>query len=65
PLGVSPTGELMALDGRIAINDKALRRHQDLIKLTSTMAESESRNQTPINRDKSVFNRTNPTLTFL
>ncbi|OLT61970.1 ATP-grasp domain-containing protein [Moorena bouillonii] len=45
PLGVSPTGELMALDGRIAINDKALRRHQDLINLTSTMAESGSYQQ--------------------
>ncbi len=49
PLGVSPTGQLMALDGKIAINDKALRRHQDLIKLTSTMAESGSYQDMPTN----------------
>lgn len=49
PLGVSPTGELMALDGRIVINDKALRRHQDLINLTSTMAESGPYQEMPTN----------------
>ncbi|MGK7916034.1 MAG: ATP-grasp domain-containing protein [Prochloraceae cyanobacterium] len=31
PLGVSPDGEVMALDGKITVNDSALVRHHDLI----------------------------------
>jgi succinyl-CoA synthetase beta subunit len=31
PLGVSPSGEVMALDGRVTINDDALGRHPQLI----------------------------------
>jgi succinyl-CoA synthetase beta subunit len=34
PLGVNATGELMALDGKITINDYALARHPDLNALT-------------------------------
>ncbi|MBE9167951.1 acetate--CoA ligase family protein [Pleurocapsales cyanobacterium LEGE 06147] len=34
PLGVSPTGELMALDGKISVNDYALARHPDILALT-------------------------------
>lgn len=30
PLGISPTGEVMALDGKITANDAALGRHPDL-----------------------------------
>jgi succinyl-CoA synthetase beta subunit len=30
PLGISATGELMALDGKVTINDAALGRHTDL-----------------------------------
>lgn len=30
PLGISPTGELMALDGKVSANDDALGRHPDL-----------------------------------
>jgi len=30
PLGISPTGEVMALDGKVSANDEALGRHPDL-----------------------------------
>lgn len=30
PLGVSPAGEVMALDGKVTVNDDALGRHSDL-----------------------------------
>ncbi len=30
PLGISATGEVMALDGKVILNDNALGRHQDL-----------------------------------
>jgi len=33
PLGISPTGEVMALDGKVIANDGALGRHEDLITL--------------------------------
>jgi succinyl-CoA synthetase beta subunit len=33
PLGVSPSGELMALDGKITVNNAALARHPDLLVL--------------------------------
>lgn len=33
PLGVSANGELMALDGKISVNDNALARHPDIIHL--------------------------------
>jgi succinyl-CoA synthetase beta subunit len=36
PLGIGPTGEVMALDGKIAVNDGALGRHPDLAKLSPT-----------------------------
>jgi succinyl-CoA synthetase beta subunit len=34
PLGISPTGELMALDGKVSANDDALGRHPDLASLS-------------------------------
>jgi succinyl-CoA synthetase beta subunit len=37
PLAVSPTGELMALDGKIIVNDDALGRHSDLAILQSQL----------------------------
>jgi succinyl-CoA synthetase beta subunit len=40
PLGVSATGELMALDGKITVNDYALPRHPDLITLTESLNTS-------------------------
>jgi succinyl-CoA synthetase beta subunit len=36
PLGVSATGELMALDGKITVNNQAIVRHQDLTDLAIT-----------------------------
>ncbi|NET15365.1 MAG: succinate--CoA ligase subunit beta, partial [Okeania sp. SIO1H6] len=33
PLGVSPTGEVMALDGKVSVNDHALGRHLELVNL--------------------------------
>ncbi|WP_413163883.1 ATP-grasp domain-containing protein [Capilliphycus salinus ALCB114379] len=33
PLGISPTGEVMALDGKVIVNDHALGRHADLAAL--------------------------------
>ncbi len=35
PLGISPTGEVMALDGKVTANDDALCRHPELAKLTA------------------------------
>jgi succinyl-CoA synthetase beta subunit len=37
PLAVSPTGDLMALDGKIIVNDEALGRHSDLAMLQSQL----------------------------
>jgi succinyl-CoA synthetase beta subunit len=36
PLAVSSTGELMALDGKITVNDQAIDRHEDLIELATS-----------------------------
>ncbi|MGD2183935.1 ATP-grasp domain-containing protein [Lusitaniella coriacea] len=33
PLGIGVDGEVMALDGKIAVNDRGLQRHPDLIEL--------------------------------
>ena len=33
PLGISPSGEVMALDGKVIVNDNALGRHGDLAAL--------------------------------
>ncbi|MGA7933232.1 MAG: succinate--CoA ligase subunit beta [Kovacikia sp.] len=41
PLGVSPGGEVMALDGKVTVNDDALARHTDLAALLNIS----SRNQ--------------------
>lgn len=35
PLGISAMGEVMALDGKIAVNDRALGRHSELAMLVS------------------------------
>lgn len=37
PLGVSTSGEVMALDGKIRANDDALDRHEDLVTLAAEM----------------------------
>lgn len=40
PLGVSATGEVMALDGKISVNDYAINRHSQLITLTQLQKPS-------------------------
>lgn len=40
PLAISSTGEVMALDGKITVNDHALGRHAELATLASTIAKS-------------------------
>lgn len=48
PLGVSSTGEVMALDGKITVNDAAFNRHPDLAMLAAEMPESEMTKETPL-----------------
>ncbi len=40
PLGVSAAGELMALDGKVTVNDDALDRHPDLVALAKPASHS-------------------------
>ncbi|HAG81456.1 MAG TPA: hypothetical protein DCL61_09840 [Cyanobacteria bacterium UBA12227] len=40
PLGINSTDEVMALDGKIAVNDNALGRHAELVTLASTLSNS-------------------------
>jgi succinyl-CoA synthetase beta subunit len=40
PLGISADGQVMALDGKITANDRALSRHPDLVKLISLKEET-------------------------
>ncbi|MEG3860420.1 succinate--CoA ligase subunit beta [Microcoleus sp. herbarium12] len=40
PLGISPTGEVMALDGKVTANDDALGRHPDLASLSGKTPSS-------------------------
>ncbi len=42
PLGISATGEVMALDGKIAVNDNALGRHSELLTLASTLTNGKN-----------------------
>ncbi len=44
PLAVSPNGELMALDGKVIVNDDALGRHSELVALQSPLSGT---SQTP------------------
>ncbi|MEB3883900.1 succinate--CoA ligase subunit beta [Lyngbya sp. CCY1209] len=39
PLGISPTGEVMALDGKVVANNGALGRHADLVMLVRNQPE--------------------------
>lgn len=39
PLGVSSTGELMALDGKVTVNDRAIGRHADVVLMAEKMAQ--------------------------
>jgi succinyl-CoA synthetase beta subunit len=40
PLGINEAGEVMALDGKISVNDAALARHLDLLALTPSQLQS-------------------------
>lgn len=40
PLGISPTGEVMALDGKVSANDEALGRHPDLVAMVGKKPQS-------------------------
>lgn len=48
PLGVSPTGELMALDGKVSANNAALARHPGLALLAEKRNHKTNGNKTPI-----------------
>lgn len=41
PLGVSSTGELMALDGKVSVNDRAIARHSDVAAMAEKMVQRE------------------------
>src|SRR4028118_754338 len=45
PLAISSTGEVMALDGKITVNDHALGRHSELATLASKIANSNTGQQ--------------------
>ena len=47
PLGISATGEVMALDGKITINDNALGRHPELAGLLSPIVNGNLEPQLP------------------
>lgn len=38
PLGVSSTGELMALDGKVTVNEQAIARHPDILVMAENIA---------------------------
>ncbi|HEY9649992.1 MAG TPA: ATP-grasp domain-containing protein [Coleofasciculaceae cyanobacterium] len=42
PLGVSSTNEVMALDGKITLNDRALGRHSELAKFAATLTTKDN-----------------------
>lgn len=47
PLGISATGEVMALDGKINANDNALGRHSELVSLGATSANGDTGSNLP------------------
>lgn len=49
PLGVSATGEVMALDGKVTVNDDAIARHPDLVKLVTQNSNRLQAKVSPIN----------------
>lgn len=59
PLGVSPEGELMALDGKITVNDAALERHPDLTALVPKLEKHFPVSSYGNNRHKHSSNQEN------
>jgi succinyl-CoA synthetase beta subunit len=47
PLGISASGKVMALDGKVSVNDQALGRHPELATLADKMAKPHKAKQTP------------------
>lgn len=47
PLGVSATGEVMALDGKVTVNDAALGRHPDLTRVVNLKTDALISKETP------------------
>jgi succinyl-CoA synthetase beta subunit len=48
PLGISPKGEVMALDGKVTVNDDALQRHPDLVALLAKSDKATTPGETPV-----------------
>ncbi|WP_318528478.1 succinate--CoA ligase subunit beta [Plectonema radiosum] len=46
PLGVSPSGSLMALNGNIRVNERAIARHPDMAAIAEKIVTRHPRNQT-------------------
>jgi succinyl-CoA synthetase beta subunit len=61
PLGISLEGEVMALDGKIRVNDYALKRHPDLLNLIHLHNQTEA-DQLANYR---LFNQSSPNTSFL
>lgn len=68
PLGISPTGEVMALDGKVIANNVALQRHPDLVELmTSSSPPQQLKNGSilPCTALNNAKQETSPTLDFV
>lgn len=48
PLGVSSSGELMALDGKVTVNEQAIARHPDIAVMAEKIAPHANRRQTVV-----------------
>jgi succinyl-CoA synthetase beta subunit len=51
PLGIRSNGEVMALDGKVSVNDDALGRHANLV---SSIGTPENKSQTPLPFDREI-----------
>jgi len=47
PLGVSSAGQVMALDGKVTVNDRAVGKHPDIALLAKKMASRSPKRDTP------------------
>ncbi|MGB3402964.1 MAG: ATP-grasp domain-containing protein [Microcoleaceae cyanobacterium] len=68
PLGISPNGEVMALDGKVIVNNAALKRHPDLIELmTSSSPPQPIKNGgfLPVSALRNAKQETSPALDFV
>ena len=55
PLGISATGQVMALDGKVSANDEALGRHPELATLASKMSKRAKEEEIPPALSKQNF----------